>query len=82
MPIHTSILSALTNPKTQASAFMLLEMATAAIELVRDLDKPEMTEDEKVKAWARIKEMNEQADAMLKAAITSHPAWDDDETTS
>lgn len=73
-----TVLSALTNPATQNAAFMLLEISVSAMKLIADLDKPDMTDEEKRRAWADIKKLNAEADAMLNAAIESHPAWRDD----
>lgn len=70
-----TVLSALTNPTTQAAAFALLEIAASSMRLISDLDKPEMSDEDKRAAWAQIKRLNAQADAHLEAAIMSHPSW-------
>lgn len=71
----TTILSAMSNPATQAAAFALLEIAISSMRLMSNLDKEEMTPEELAEDWEEIKALSAQADAQLEAAITSHPAW-------
>lgn len=70
-----TLLSALAAPGTQGAAASLIEIAAASLHLVSQLDKPDMTEEEKMAAWDEIKAMNLRADEMINSAIMSHPAW-------
>lgn len=73
------LLTAMTNPTTHAAAATLFEIATASMRLLAELDKPEMSADEKKEAWSNIKRHMSAGDDLLMAAIESHPAWRGDQ---
>lgn len=73
----TAILSVLANPGTQAAAVSLIQMASSAMRLVEDMNKPEMTQAEKDAQWVEIKALMQDADEHLNRALKNHPAWTD-----